>query len=300
MKGRSAIRGCSGKKKKVSGLMSLPDDVFVDCLAQLSRLDLVALSMVSRRHRSKPTVVRLPPRATSAETDPSELVSCCSTRRILFREDGIGDLYYRWTRGRQTHIGSHVFGLYRSHSAPSCAHEDGENKKIYVFGGCWDAADSSSNSNWVEVYDIDTETWELLSVSIPKMPLKIKEIMVIDEKHVYTVDEDGEIFFFLTSECKFWTAGEKESDPENKNDWRLFDQTFFCRGVGGRILWRSLSYLDWKEVKGLEELQQKHIITICGFSVERMAIFWSQGPAYQTLELWFAEIKITLYCKHVI
>ncbi|KAJ4914673.1 F-box/kelch-repeat protein [Raphanus sativus] len=51
MKGRSAIRGCSGKKKKVSGLMSLPDDVFVDCLAQLSRLDLVALSMVSRRHR---------------------------------------------------------------------------------------------------------------------------------------------------------------------------------------------------------------------------------------------------------
>ncbi|KAG2267524.1 hypothetical protein Bca4012_069550 [Brassica carinata] len=34
-------------------------------------------------------------------------------KRILFRDDGIGDLYHRWTHGRrQTHIGSHVFELY--------------------------------------------------------------------------------------------------------------------------------------------------------------------------------------------
>ncbi|CAF2307737.1 unnamed protein product [Brassica napus] len=132
-------------------------------------------------------------------------------------------------------------------SASASLIEDGKKKKIYVFGGCWD----DDSSNWVEVYDIETETWGLLlSVSTPKMPLRIKECMAMDEKHVYAVDEDGKIFFFSTSECRFWAAGEaKESDPDNKNDWCLFDQTFFCRGVGGRILWRSLTELGWKEVK---------------------------------------------------
>lgn len=44
-------------------------------------------------------------------------------------------------------------------------------KKIYVFGGCWDDVTADS-SNWVEVYDIETETWGLLSVSTtPKMYL---------------------------------------------------------------------------------------------------------------------------------
>lgn len=315
--------------------MSVPDDVFVDCLAQLSRLDLVALSMVSRRHRylagsrklwsMRYRMDRVEPYVyvfmhMYPDPNPRWFVFHPVQRRLKRIHPSLcpaapleGSCFVRTESGIYT-IGGLVDGKPTSEvtfldcidhtvhrvapmkmarsGASACFIEDGENKKIYVFGGCWDAADSSSN--WVEVYDIDTETWELLSVSIPKMPLKIKEIMVIDEKHVYTVDEDGEIFFFLTSECKFWTAGEKESDPENKNDWRLFDQTFFCRGVGGRILWRSLSYLDWKEVKGLEELQQKHIITICGFSVERMAIFWSQGPAYQTLELCFAEISLNV------
>ncbi|WZZ19832.1 hypothetical protein YC2023_121219 [Brassica napus] len=155
---------------------------------------------------------------------------------------------YTESHGRQTHIGiCRVAPMNVAQSASASLIEDGKKKKIYVFGGCWD----DDSSNWVEVYDIETETWGLLlSVSTPKMPLRIKECMAMDEKHVYAVDEDGKIFFFSTSECRFWAAGEaKESDPDNKNDWCLFDQTFFCRGVGGRILWRSLTELGWKEVK---------------------------------------------------
>ncbi|KAJ4914715.1 Galactose oxidase/kelch repeat superfamily protein [Raphanus sativus] len=178
--------------------------------------------------------------------------------------------------------------------ASACLIKEDGNKKINVFGGV--AADDSSN--WVEVFDLETATWELLSVSTPKnnMPLKIQQSMVMeDRKRVYTVDEDGEIFIFSTSECAFWTGGEKESDPENKNDWRLFGQVFLCRGIGGRILWRGLSESDWKEVKGLEEeLRGVDIIKICPFSPQRIAIFWLRGPAYQTLQLWFAEISLEM------
>ncbi|CAL9233514.1 unnamed protein product [Arabidopsis halleri] len=172
-----------------------------------------------------------------------------------------------------------------------------DKKKIYVFGGCWDKADSS---NWVEVFDMETGTWDLLFVFTPKMPLKIQQSVVLDDdKNVYVVDEDGEIFSFSPSNCILVTHGITESNPENRNDW-LLAEALFCRGVGGRILWRLLNENVWKEVKGLEELQQQHcggfdIIKLCPFSAQRVGIFWEarpQGPG-QILELWYAELSLT-------
>ncbi|KAF8112958.1 hypothetical protein N665_0058s0057 [Sinapis alba] len=336
MKGRSAIQGCTTRKKKVCGLLSLPDDVFVDCLAQLSRLDLVALAMVSRRHRYVAASRKLWSMRYQMDNvdsymyvfmhmypDPSPqwFVFHPVQRRLkrvqssLFPAPVEGSCFVTTYSGIYT-IGGLMDGkptsevtffdcidhtvcrvapmkMARSGASACLIKDDGKKKKIYVFGGCWDHHVTADSSNWVEVFDFETETWELLSVSTPKMPLKIKESLVMDEKHVYAVDEDGELFVFSTSECKFWGGGEKESYPEDKNDWRLFDHTFFCRrAIGGKILWRSPTDLYWKEVKGLEELQQQHIIKICAFSAQRMAIFWSQGPAYQTLELWFAEISL--------
>ncbi|XP_010495137.1 PREDICTED: F-box/kelch-repeat protein SKIP6-like [Camelina sativa] len=180
----------------------------------------------------------------------------------------------------------------RSGASASCLM--GESK-IYVFGGCSDSADSS---NWAEVYDRATGTWEFLSVSAPpKMPLKIQQSVVLDDKkHVYAVGEDSQIFNFSVTECKFEAAedGISESDLENKNDWLMTDEALFCRGTGGRILWRLPCNLAWNEVKGLEELQQQHIIKLFIYNHERLAIFWEarpQGPDdQQILELWYAEI----------
>ncbi|XP_006289843.2 F-box/kelch-repeat protein SKIP6 [Capsella rubella] len=176
-----------------------------------------------------------------------------------------------------------------------------DEKKIYVFGGCWDVADSS---NWVEVYDLQTDTWEFLSVFTPKMPLKIRQSVVTDNnKHVHAVDEDGQIFNFSATECAFESDGRRESNPENRSNW-LFavGDTIFCRGTGGKILWRFPSQLDWKEVHGLEELQQQHsgfdIIKMLIHSNERMAILWEarpQGPQH-ILELWYAEISMVRGC----
>ncbi|CAE6002980.1 unnamed protein product [Arabidopsis arenosa] len=252
MKGRFAIQECSQLELKTTrnetGLWwSLPDEVAVDILAQVSRLDLVALAMVSRRHRSKPTVVSPPPSATSAQTGPFELASGPGSR-ILFRADGLGDLYDRWT----------------------------------------------------QVFDMETGTWDLLFVFTPKMPLKIQQSVVLDDdKNVYAVDEDGETFSFSPSNCMLVTHGITESNPENRNDW-LLAEALFCRGVGGRILWRLLNENVWKEVKGLEELQKQHcggfdIIKLCPFSAQRVGIFWEarpQGPD-QILELWYAELSLT-------
>ncbi|XP_010495250.1 PREDICTED: F-box/kelch-repeat protein At4g39753-like [Camelina sativa] len=301
MKGRSAIRGLELKKRRkneteLCGLWCVPDDVVVDCLTLLSRLDLVALSMVSKRYRdvakshypseglpspiyvrlyahvsrSKSTVVRPPPRATSAETAQYGLLVSGPVHRVT------------------------PMKMARSGASASLI----DNRKIYVFGGCWDAADSS---NWAEVYDPETRTWEFLPVSTPKMPLKIQQSVVTDDsKHVYAVDEDGQMFKFSTSECVFEAETDADADADYGNDWLLVGAALFCRGTGGRILWRIPFLSAWKEVKGLEELQQQHsgfdIIKFC-FSRgrSRMAIFWEarpQGPDDQILELWYAEFSI--------
>ncbi|XP_010424095.1 PREDICTED: F-box/kelch-repeat protein SKIP6-like [Camelina sativa] len=173
-----------------------------------------------------------------------------------------------------------------------------DNKKIYVFGGCWDWDVAADSSNWAEVYDVETGTWEFLSVVTPKMPLKIQQSLVMDdEKHVHAVDEDGQIFNFSSTECKFEAAedGRTESNPSN---WLFADQALFCPATGGRILWRFPFESDWKDVKGLEQLQQQHSgfhIIKLSISGVRLAIFWEarpQGPDGQILELWYAELSI--------
>ncbi|EFH56714.1 predicted protein [Arabidopsis lyrata subsp. lyrata] len=288
-------------EREVCGLWwSLPDEVAVDYLAQVSRLDLVALAMVSRRHR---------------------FVSESHNLRALRFQMGSVEPYLYVFMHMYPDPSPRWFVLHPVqrllkpvHSSllpapeegvPHYVHEDGSKRSIskldrqeedIVFGGCWDVADSS---NWVEVFDMETGTWDLLYVFTPKMPLKIQQSVVLDDKNVYVVDEDGQIFSFSPSNCMFVTSGIKESNPESRNDW-LLAEALFCRGVGGRILWRFPNETVWKEVKGLEELQQQHcggfdIIKLCPFSAQRVGIFWEarpQGPD-QILELWCAELSLT-------
>ncbi|KAG7550631.1 Kelch repeat type 1 [Arabidopsis thaliana x Arabidopsis arenosa] len=347
MKGRGAIRRCSSsslelktkkKETEVCGLWSVPDDVFVDCLSpHLSRLDLVALSMVTRRYRFvavlhelralrsrrsrdlymyvfmhtypdpsprwfvlHPVKRRLKPVNLNLYPAPATLAGSCFVK-TAWGIYIIGGLMNGKPTSEVTFFDCtdhQVCSVAPMKIARSGASACLDRQKIYVFGGCWDdvAADSS---NWVEVYDIETGTWELLSVFTPKMPLKIQQSVVIYQKYVYVVDEDGQLFNSSTSEWKFEANGTTESNLENRNDWLFADHTLFCRGTGGKILWRFPVDLDWNEVKGLEELQQQHsgfdIIKLCVYSSDSMAIFWEarpQGPD-QILELWCAQISMT-------
>ncbi|XP_010424138.1 PREDICTED: F-box/kelch-repeat protein SKIP6-like [Camelina sativa] len=339
MKGRSAICGLElNNETELCGLWWVPDDVVVDCLTLLSRLDLVALSMVSKRYRCvakshdlrilrsrsgclhpymyvymhmypdpSPRWLVLHPvqrrlkRLNMDYSYPAPVAGSCFVQTAwgIFIIGGLID-------GKPTsevtffdctdHTVRRVNPMKMARSGASASLID--NKKIYVFGGCWDAADSSK---WAEVYDLETGIWEFLPVSTPKMPLKIQQSVVTDDsKHVYAVDEDGQIFKFSTSECVFEAETEAAADADYGNDWLLAHPALFCRGTGGRILWRIPFKSTWREVKGLEELQQQHsgfdIIKFC-FSRRRgrMAIFWEarpQGPDDQILELWYAEFSI--------
>ena len=145
--------------------------------------------------------------------------------------------------------------------------------------------------------------------------------MVIEEKKVYGVDEEHRSFYFMPSESMFLTMIKIDSKPGHRNDWCALGKLLYCRDTRGRILWCEPDELDWKEVKGLEELQQslfssssssssssrqvRHTLNPCTTNVKsdiirlssnsdgNIVIFWNahhEDP--ESLELWCAEISV--------
>ncbi|VVB09965.1 unnamed protein product [Arabis nemorensis] len=82
----------------------------------------------------------------------------------------------------------------------------------------------------------------------------IKQSAVIDGKGIYLVDEKDQTFIFLP-DGSIWPLN-IDSKPGCRKDWCFIGQEVYCRGTQGRILWCDPVKLDWKEVKGLEELQE--------------------------------------------
>ncbi|CAH8381856.1 unnamed protein product [Eruca vesicaria subsp. sativa] len=343
-RGRGAIGGCSSseleskneEEEEECGLWSLPNDLLLDCLSQVSRLDMVALGMVSKRHRhvAKSRVIRatrnrmgkLEPylyvfmHMNPEDPSPRWFVLHPLQRRLkpvhstFYPAPLAGSCFVTtyWgiyciggvMNGKPTsevtlfhaidHTVHRIVPMKMARSGASACVID---NKIYVFGGCWD--DVANSSNWVEVLDLEFgRSWEFLCVSTPKIPLNIQQNFVID-KLFCGVDEDGQIFYFAPqfTPPTFITKGIVEPNPENRNDWLLFE-VLLSRGICGRLLWRWPGGNIWRQVKGLEELlQQQHIIKVCGSSMETIAIFWEAGLPQQEglLELWYADISLKKY-----
>ncbi|CAN6845085.1 unnamed protein product [Brassica oleracea var. botrytis] len=95
----------------------------------------------------------------------------------------------------------------------------------------------------------------------------------------------------------FVSCGRTDSKPGDRDDWCLIGGFLFSRGAGRTILWCLPEEFDWKEVNGLEELQQQQLVEydITKLSTNyasNIVIFWNAG-ATESLELWSAEISLT-------
>ena len=219
-----------------SGLWSLlPDAVAVNCLAHASRLDLAALAVASKCHRSlvaSPDLLDMRWRMDCTETSfyVCLRVSPDVTPRwfILNRNRRLGPIpsnpYNQapessspvvvdrgiyiiggLINGNRTsdvffldcfsHTWRPVPSMKMARAGASASLVDG---KIYVVGGCVGDADSS---NWAEVFDPKTQTWG--NWFIPKLSCNIHQSVVIEEKKVYGVDEEHRSFYFMPSESMF-------------------------------------------------------------------------------------------------
>ncbi|XP_002879471.2 F-box/kelch-repeat protein At4g39560 [Arabidopsis lyrata subsp. lyrata] len=325
------------RKKKVCGIWSLPDSVALICLAQLSRLDLAAFAIASKEQRSlvgslelwdlryemgcselslyvllhifpepnprwfifHPVQRRLKPIHSNLNPNPVPEAESA----FVFADWGIFDIGGVIKGERTCHVSffdcfGHIWPRLPSMKiARSRASASLIDDKIYVFGGCTDYGDSS---NWAEVFDLRTLTWDFLYVSTPPQHIR-QSVLMRDKEEVYVVDEDGQTMSFSPSKSLFVANGNAEkTQEEHLTDWCLFGKHLFCAGKGRRILWCFPYELDWKEVKGLENLQSlcgnNEIINLCPMTHKTIAIFWIVRPHDDDpfiLELWSAEISFS-------
>lgn len=326
---------------------SLPDAVALSIVARLRRLDHAALSLVSKRHRSlvaSPELCRtrsligcteaslyvclniMPDpnpswfvltRARQLRPIPSNPNQPLKSSSFVVVDWGIyviGGIINGnptpdvWFLDCYSHTWCPVPSMKMARASASANVIDG---KIYVFGGCIDEA------NCAEVFDPKTQTWR--NFISPMMPKSIHQSVVVQGKKIYAVDEEDQSFCSLPSECRSWTSGKIDSKLGNRSDWCAIGNLLFCRGTRGRILWCEPDELDWKEVKGLEELQQflcgsRHVLEygekdyepckptetkvkydiskLCCNSSGNIVIFWNRQLEYpEGLELRSAEIS---------
>ncbi|KFK32623.1 hypothetical protein AALP_AA6G267600 [Arabis alpina] len=329
--------------KKVCGLWSLPDDVILNCLAPVSRLDLAAVAMTSKELRFHvaqrglcdlrfqigcveaclyvclhivteptprwfilhPVQRRLKPICPHLYQYPDSSFSFVKMHYGIFIIGGlvngkpICDVSFFDCFEHKWHC---IRPMKMARASASASLID---MKIYVFGGCGDEADSS---NWAEVFDFNTGTWEFLFVPLPR-PKKIQQSVVINNE-VYAIDEDSQILSFSPSKATFM-SGKTDFKAGSRDDWCLIGGILFCRGTRGRILWCLPHELDWKQVMGLEELQHclpsekeleevEHgtkvdydISKLSRNSAGNIVIFsYAQRQGPESLELWSAEISL--------
>ncbi|ESQ54048.1 hypothetical protein EUTSA_v10026874mg, partial [Eutrema salsugineum] len=165
--------------------------------------------------------------------------------------------------------------------------------KIYVLGGCRDRKEDFSE--WGEVFDTKTQTWEALPNykptleedpdSLPIMSM-IHDSVVIDDK-VHVVDSCNTSFYYLPRQGK-WGRGNLDSEPTFKRDWCVIDKLIFSCGFNGHIYiyigvsLRSWNHrcdeagMDWKRVRGLQSFQERlHRSRVAHFRGEIASLSWA-------------------------
>ncbi|WZY86298.1 putative F-box/kelch-repeat protein At3g24610 [Brassica napus] len=341
------------------GLSSLPDAVVLSCLARVSKLDHPALSMVSKRYRSLMVsselydlrsssmgrtenllyvCLRTPPDPTLlwfVHTPTTRLVQIPLLPYMPWQESSVvllnhgiyvigGIVNGKPSSGVflldcRAHKWSQVPSM-RAARAPAITGV--VNGKIYVVGGCG----HKYSSEWAEVFDPKMETWETLSVpeDVFFTFCLSRHCMVMDDK-IYAVSQFSETICYSPGNDK-WEQGSRDLAGGVKRGWCVVGKLLYSCHVSGTVLWCEPMDLEksnpftWKEVKGLESLQNQlsssrmvhHVwgynSPTLGFSNEfedqvpgfklcnsgrNILLYWDVlVGGFETLEIWCAEISL--------
>ncbi|WZY95508.1 hypothetical protein YC2023_067837 [Brassica napus] len=225
------------------------------CLAQVSRVDLAALAMASKEHRS--LIVSLDFRLLRFQ------MRCLESNIYLWLHI-LPEPTPRWFILNPVHRRLKPIHL-KSDKAPpeSSSAFVLRSFGVFVVGGLVNGKPTSDNE-------------------------------------VYAVDEDGQSFSFSPSDNSI-SNGVADSKPGYRSDWCWIGGFLFCGSSRGKILWCSPYELNWKEVKGLDELSEYDISKLCRKSDKNknIVVFWnSSSLGSEPLEIWSAEISLELRHPH--
>ncbi|CAL9224240.1 unnamed protein product [Arabidopsis halleri] len=124
------------------------------------------------------------------------------------------------------------------------------DEKIYVIGGC----KNDESTNWLEVFDIKTQTWRALPSPGTDHELRCKYIKVNSNAFkgkLYIAAETKD----YTYEPKdgTWNVVREKSSIQDILYWCVIEDVMYSCSYSGSLMWYDFECREWREIKGLDE-----------------------------------------------
>ncbi|ESQ32976.1 hypothetical protein EUTSA_v10005635mg, partial [Eutrema salsugineum] len=163
--------------------------------------------------------------------------------------------------------------------------------KIYVMGGC----DADESTNWAEVLDTKTQTWESLPDPGPELRFSlIKTMNVIGGKLCVKRNEKDD-YFYDPKEGRWEVAANTA-----KLEWRfvVIENIRYSCSIDGRLWYYYDKKLErWTKVKGLEVLKRNchgGVIALANYS-GKLLVLWDkfeQPDHCQSKDIWCSVLAL--------
>ncbi|XP_023633309.1 F-box/kelch-repeat protein At5g49000 isoform X2 [Capsella rubella] len=292
----SAKKKTKKQSPELTSNPSLPYDLVLTCFARVSRLYYpTTLSLVSKSCRSliaSPELYKTRSLLNHKESclyvclefssDPNQrwFTLCRKPNQTLTNKSSVSHTRHEAPRMR----------MKRSHPAVNVV--DG---KIYVAGGL--EMEDSKSSNWMEVFDPKTQSWELVCSPLDMRCCSIHKSFVIEGKiylfggkdMAYKPKEDK--WIAITEENLYYILG------RSWLSYRVIDNVIYCWNRQDGIMWYDSEVRYWIKLKGLEGLP-----TFAGYSSVRLVdhggklvVLWDKyvpASRYKVKVIWCAVISL--------
>ncbi|KAF8046762.1 hypothetical protein N665_3442s0005 [Sinapis alba] len=120
------------------------------------------------------------------------------------------------------------------------------DEKIYVMGGC----NVYESTNWAEVFDPNTQTWESLPDPGPRLRSSLIKIIYARDGKVYVSSSEKKVYFYDPKELR-WGVAAKALKVERM--CTIADVLYAC-GDDNYLRWYDTKLEEWRVVKGLDVL----------------------------------------------
>ncbi|XP_010442407.1 PREDICTED: F-box/kelch-repeat protein At4g23580-like [Camelina sativa] len=321
------------KKWRPPTIMMLPDDLILNCLARVSRLYYPTLSLVSKKFRSILTSTELYQTRTLLGRTENCLYVCLQSRNdyktlrwftLCLRPNSskkvLVPIFYLdspyTSRSNVAMLGSDIYVIggdknyssnvmvidCRSHTlreAPStqvarvfpsaCVVDE----KVFVLGG----RENLDSTNWLEVFDTKTQTWEFLQIPSKKLCSSFRYNSVGYEGTIYVRSN------YLQDTYKLHKGRWRTADLAIDTGWTLASSYCVIENVFYRYKNMTIDWYDhkeklWTTLKGLEKLPTCPRIrngTLVDYG-GKMVVLWEEYVYDKNHEyektIWCAEIAI--------
>ncbi|CAG7864421.1 unnamed protein product [Brassica rapa] len=160
--------------------------------------------------------------------------------------------------------------------------------KIYVMGGC----NADEATNWAEVFDPNTQTWESLPEPGPRLRSSLIKIIYPNEGKVYVSNSEKKRYFYDPKEMRWGVA----AMTRKVERMCIIAGVLYAYGDENCFLWFDTKNEEWRVVKGLKVLCRNccaSALSVANYG-GKMLVLWDkkQPNKWYNTNIWCSVVAL--------